>query len=182
VLFTFFFLLSLILYIKFIISKNKSFYIISLLLFLCSLLSKGSAVSLSLCVVAIDYLYQRNLLSKKIVIEKIPFFILSIAFGIITISTQGHNNIILTKPFYEQIACASFGFVSYIYNLILPVNLIALYPYPKEVSIIHWSSLIISLLFVTGIIVYLKTISRIVLFAILFFIINIMFLLQIIPD
>jgi hypothetical protein len=70
-LFTFFFLLSLISYIKYLKRNNYLFYFISLLLFLCSLLSKGVAVSLSLCIISLDYLYQRKLLSFKVILEKI---------------------------------------------------------------------------------------------------------------
>ena len=69
VLFAFFFLLSVIAYIRY-VDRNKSVYlVISLFLFLCSLLSKGTAVALSLCILSIDYILSRKLLSAKVIVE-----------------------------------------------------------------------------------------------------------------
>jgi protein O-mannosyl-transferase len=181
VLFTFFFLLSLMGYIKYLAKPGWITYLVSLCLFLLSLLSKGVAVSLPLCLIAIDYLQKRKLLSKKAIIEKIPFFILSLSFGIVAILAQGKEYVEMHRPFYEQCAMASFGFINYLVNLILPVNLIAMYPYPKEISFIHYISLAATVTFLVCILILWKRTPAIVLFGILFFILNILLLLQMIP-
>jgi hypothetical protein len=116
-----FFLLSLIAYVKYIRTKKQKLYFYSLLLFLLSLLSKGQAVSLSLTVVAIDYFLDRKLLFRKVIFEKIPFFILSIAFGIIAIYAQSTTNTMQNNAeflFYEKILFASFGFI----HVAFPIN------------------------------------------------------------
>ena len=87
-----FFLLSLISYIKYLNKNNSFFYYGSLILFLLSLLSKGTAVSLSLCIIALDYLYARKLFSYKVLFEKIPYFLLSLTFGIIAVHCQAKTS------------------------------------------------------------------------------------------
>jgi protein O-mannosyl-transferase len=182
VLYSFFYLSSILLYIKYITSENKNLLALSLFLFIFSLLSKGTAVSLPLSIISIDYLFGRKLLSKKVILEKVPYLILSLIIGIIAISRQGNQNIVLERTFPEQIACASYAFFSYIIKLIIPFNLYTFYPFPKEVSFIYWMSLILFLVFFALIIFFRKRISRIIMFGILFFLTNIIFMLQIIPD
>ncbi len=181
VLFAFFFLLSLISYLMYINQNKNIFYIISILFFVFSLLSKGVAVSLSLSVVAIDYVLQRKLLSRKVIFEKIPFFLLSIIFGIVAILAQGKENVGIKHPFYEQPAFASYGFVNYLLKLIIPSNLSGFYSYPQEATIIHWISFIVTIAILVVLFIYRKRMTKLITFAILFYISNIVLLIQLIP-
>ena len=88
VLHTFFFLISLIMYIKYIDTSKWKFYILALFIFFLSIISKAQAVSLSVTLFAIDWLNNRPLLSKKVILEKIPFFVLSAFFGVVAILAQ----------------------------------------------------------------------------------------------
>lgn len=180
-LFSFFFLLSLVGYIKYIKNNKPLFYLASIFLFLCSLLSKGTAVSLTLCVVALDYFFQRKLFSAKVIFEKIPFFILSLIFGLIAFKVQGKENLVLNHPYIEQIAFASYGFIEYLYKLIIPINLLAFYSYPEEATFIHWINFIIAIVLLSVLFKYRKRLSQLIIFGILFFIANIIFLIQLIP-
>src|ERR1043165_1538299 len=83
-LYTFFFLASYICYLRYIKEPKSKFYFYCLLLFLLSLLSKAMAVSLPLILLLTDYFKGRKL-NVKTWLEKIPFFALSILFGIIAI-------------------------------------------------------------------------------------------------
>jgi protein O-mannosyl-transferase len=185
VLYTLFFLASLIFYLRYLKEEKNKFYFLSLALFVLSALSKGMAVSLSLSLLAIDWLRGRNFKDSRVILEKIPYFALSLFFGIVAIfaqrlgpDTEGipHYNI------FERIIFASYGFCQYLYKLILPVNLSAFYPYPEKNTIPFefWICLLIALA-VAGAAFYSARKSRDYLFCFLFFAFNIIMVLQILP-
>lgn len=187
VLYALFFIASLISYIYYINKKELKFYILSLLLFILSLLSKGQAVSLAVSLIAIDFLFQRKLLNKKVIFEKIPYFILALLFGIIAIYAQKEGNALHSEEsyaFYKRIAFAGYSFTQYLIKLFVPVKLSAIYPYPdiihQTVPAYYWLFLIPSLLIVYLFFYFLKR-NKIYAFAIAFFVINIVLLLQLIP-
>jgi tetratricopeptide (TPR) repeat protein len=160
VLYTLYFLLSLIAYLFYIKNKNKKFYFASLTLFIFSLLAKTQAVVLPLTLLLIDYI-QRNFLSDKqklldfikfkdktqinIFLEKIPFFILSIIFAYIAIKASGTN-----EPFAERITndtkiavetgyglieslvLVSYSLFLYIAELFIPFKQTVIHPYPFD--------------------------------------------------
>ncbi len=188
VLYTAFYFLALYLYILYVERSKLKFYFLSLLVFLLSLLSKGQAVTLSLSIVLIDIWYERKLLDKKIVAEKIPFFALSLIFGLIAIEAQKYSSALQSEANYElykRFAIASYGFTMYLAKLIFPFKLSAIYPYPdlinKTVPFYFWLSLIptLAILFLTFY-AYKKG-WKTVFFGLAFFIANIATLLQIIP-
>lgn len=183
-LYAFFFLLSIINYVLYLKKGNPCYYLLSILFFIFSLLSKGVAVSLSLCIVIIDYFFQRKLISKKVIIEKIPFIVLSLIFGIITIRAQKSESALVGAvnfPFYKQFSFASYGFINYLSKLLIPANLSAYYSYPLRPSSIHWICMFLALLMVTLLIRFRKIFNRLVIFSILFYLANIIFLIQILP-
>lgn len=77
--YTLFFLSSLICYIKYIRNKTQDTsinnYILCIFFFLMSLLSKSAAVTLPFVLLLLDYWYDRKF-RLKIILEKLPFFIL----------------------------------------------------------------------------------------------------------
>src|SRR5678816_3978 len=82
-LYTLFFLISLIQYWRFLTtSKNKSL-IYCFLFFTLSLLSKPAAIILPFVLVLLDYWYGRPI-GKRSILEKIPFLFLSLVFAVIT--------------------------------------------------------------------------------------------------
>jgi tetratricopeptide (TPR) repeat protein len=181
VLFVFFFLLSIIGYIKYITTEKLFFLFLSIILFIFSLLSKGTAASLPLCIIAIDYFYKRKLLSKKVIVEKIPYIILSLIFGIVAIIGQGKDNIGTSYPIYANIIFASFGFISYVIKLLFPVSLSAIYPYPISISWKYWISFTATIALIIVLFKFRKHFSRFILFSIIFFIANIILLIQLFP-
>jgi len=132
VLYSFFFLSSLICYQNYLKSSFRLKYLFyCFVLFICSLLSKPAAIPLSLVLILMDYYHSRNLLNKKVIIEKIPFFILSIAFGVIVLFTQNKFEAIhKTFYFYERFFLISYAIIFYIIKMIVPWNLCAMYYYP----------------------------------------------------
>ena len=188
VLYSLFFVLSLISYVKYVDYQKTKYYIFSMLLFLLSLFSKGQAVSLAVTLILIDYLRGRKLLNRKVILEKLPFFIFAIIFGLIAVGAQKQSEALVDEQgydFLQRTAIASYAFVVYIRQLLIPVNLSAIYPYP---DIIHQTIpglyyLMILPAAAIGIFFFwlLKKQKKEVAFAIGFFIVNIFLLLQFIP-
>jgi len=159
VLFTMYFLASLLVYLFYLNKKDLKLYFLSLFLFVLSLLSKSQAVVLPIVLILIDYLTARTDFSKKgitaffknknffrqrTINEKIPFFALSLIFGILAIIAAGTsepfadnisdpNKIARTTEAYsflETFFFVNFSFTEYIYKLLAPYQLSAIHPYP----------------------------------------------------
>ncbi|MDF1547209.1 MAG: tetratricopeptide repeat protein [Bacteroidales bacterium] len=187
VLYALFFIASLIAYVYYLKKKEAIFYVYSLVLFILSLLSKGQAVSLAVTLFIVDYLYERKLLDKKVILEKLPFLVLSVIFGIIAIKAQQAGNALHDSDsyaFYKRIGFAGYAFTQYLIKLTVPVSLSAIYPYPdiinKSIPGYYWLFMLPALAVAYAFFYYLKR-NRIVAFCIGFFIINIFLLLQLIP-
>ncbi len=187
VLFTMFFLASLISYINYLNKKKLKYYWLSMLWFIISFMAKEQAVTLSLSLIAIDYLYGRKLLSKKVIVEKLPFLILALVMGIVTIYSSRTGEF-FTKdksyPFFEQIIYASYAFTQYIIQLIIPYKLSAFHPYPNKVGEEFPVFLSLYLIPVLGAAwLFLRSIKKqkIIAFGIMFFVMNIALVLQIMP-
>jgi len=150
VLYTLFFLGSLICYLKYLSpsptdslknaqqkTKNKQlFYAGSLVFFLFSILSKGQAVVLAPVLLLIDYFFKRKF-DQKVILEKIPFFILALIFGIIAMKAQNTSltaDRLASHTFLERMLIASYGLVMYIYKFLLPIKLACFYPYPDKID------------------------------------------------
>jgi len=183
VLYAFYFLISAIFYLKYLSRRNYFWFAASLLAFLLSLLSKGQAVSLAVSLVAIDIFAKRTDI-RAIVLEKIPYFALALAFGIIAIKAQAageaiHN--ISDYAFYHRILFAAYGLTMYFVKLLIPNNLAAVYPYPVgDVPAYFWAFLIPAGVYVAAFVYFFKR-NMTVAFALAFFVINIFLVLQLLP-
>ena len=130
-LYTFFFLASYILYLKYLTSQQKKLYVFSLLLFCLSLLSKAMAASLPVVLILTDYFKGRKI-NGKMLLEKLPFILLSIALGIVAVWAQRSSGATEVVKFdlVQRLVFACYGFITYIFQLFFPLNLSAYYPYP----------------------------------------------------
>ena len=186
VLYAFFFLLSLNAYIHFIHKEKKYFYWFSLLFFALSLLSKSAAIILPLVLLLIDY-FKNIPFNYKNIFSKIPFFLLSIIFGIIAIKSQHTAMEYGFAPhfsWFSRIFIASYGIVYYILNLFFPFHQSPLHPYPinenDTLPVYFYSSVLIILLFFF-LIYFLKNHRKILIFGIGFFLINLALVIQLLP-
>lgn len=187
VLYAFFYISALISYIFYVKEKKTKYIFFTFILFLLSLLSKSAAVSFPVMLVLFDYYYNRPI-DRKNIIEKTPFFILSIVFGVAAILSQRTLGAIqdLTHAFsiFDRIFLVSYGVLFYIIKLFIPINLSAVHAYPfKMEGILPMEyyfaplalGLIIFLIYKAG--KYRKD----VVFGTLFFLISIALVIQIIP-
>ncbi len=187
VLYAFFYLLSLYFYVQFNNTKESKSYWLSLVFFMLSLLSKGQAVSLAITLFLIDYFQNKKLLDQKKLIEKIPYFILALIFGIVAIQAQqgvSATEMVNTEG-QQRIFFSSYGFLLYLGKLILPIYLSAYYPYPNlaagvDLPIQYYLAPVFVIAFFVLLFISYKR-SKPVFFGLSFFLVNIFLLLQLLP-
>ena len=154
-LYVFFFLGSLISYTQYIEGRKKVYYYLSLLLFLFSCLSKIQGAVLPVALILIDFLRDRKLISKLVVAEKVPFFIIALIFGVINIFAQkGYGYIDYKAPYLvtERLIIFCYGFAQYIFRIGIPWHISVFYPYPfhpgESISLIYYFYPVFLILFV----------------------------------
>jgi Tfp pilus assembly protein PilF len=184
-LYTFFFLASYIFYLKYLKDLHKKNYAFSLLLFLVSLLSKAMAASLPVVLILTDYFKGRKI-NGKTILEKVPFFVLAIVFGIVAVLAQKSEGTteVIAFPIAQRILFASYGFISYLYKLILPLNLSAYYPYPvksgENIPLQYYAYLILLIGLIVSVLYSLRFTKKII-FGIGFFALTVFLVLQLFP-
>lgn len=135
VLYVLFYLLGLLSYLRYINNPEiKKYFFYTLGLFLFSLLAKGLAVTFPFALLTIDFIKSRKINAKSIV-EKIPFFILSLLFGIIAVFGQRETKAIgiVHLPFWYPFFTGFYGLVLYLFKALIPFNLSVHYPYPRSI-------------------------------------------------
>ncbi|HUN53846.1 MAG TPA: tetratricopeptide repeat protein [Smithella sp.] len=139
VLSAFFWMLTLCLYVYYTEKPITRRYLPVLMSFACALMSKPMVVTLPVVMILLDYWPLKRFefgdghcFSWQLK-EKIPFFILSALFSVITIYTQ-YNPSVKHFPFSLRIANASVSFVSYLEKTLWPRDLAVFYPYPAYIS------------------------------------------------
>jgi len=183
VLFSVFYLAALIQYIKYLDEGKKSKTLIWIyLFFILSLFSKIQAVALPLSMLAIDYWRGRNL-ALKLVWEKIPYFALSLLFGLLGVYMLSENESLdQTKTnfsFVQRLFIGAYSYCTYWYKLLIPYPMSPLYPYPKVLPSYIYISMAPAL-GIVGLIIYgFKKNWKAWVFGSVFFTFNIVFLLQI---
>ena len=182
VLFGSFYLLALYYYIKSVgISSRKRYFPIILLSFILALLSKIQAVVLPLSMLLVDYYFDRKL-NLKLLYEKWLYFALSLVTGIagiyfLRVDGGIENNNLFS--FFERLFIGSYAFIVYIIKSLVPYKLVPVYSYPADISWIFYISMV-PVLSILGLIYYfLQRGKKVLVFGLLFFTFNIMFLLQI---
>lgn len=189
VLYTFFFLLSLICYINY-FSKEKSKlknYSVSVVLFLLSLFSKSAAVCLPVVLLLIDYFLKRKF-TLQLILEKIPYFALAFTFGILAILSQKSANAIQDLnpmfSFFERLLLASFATMSYLWRFVVPVHLSTMHPYPDRIGTMlpteYYVAPVVVIVLLILVIISIKR-NKAILFGTLFFFITIGLVLQLLP-
>ncbi|NTW32491.1 MAG: tetratricopeptide repeat protein [Bacteroidetes bacterium] len=185
VLYSFFFLISLIMYCNYIKLQKAKHLVLSVLFFVLSCLSKSAAVILPLIMILLDY-YSNRKFNWKIIIEKIPFFAISLVFGLVALNSQegAIQNMAPDMTIIEHISVISYSFSSYLLKAFIPIHLSAIYPYPYELGSTLPLTYYLSFLFV-ALVLYLVWYSRKwrkdIIFGFIFFIITIILVLQFIP-
>ncbi len=189
--------------------KNKSYYALCLFLFICSLLAKPVAVVLPISLLLFDYFDKRFFIislnkdiqsttqvintnqvkfNLNVLYEKIPFFLLAFGAGIKSLMDQHQfkalNTMDVSFAFYERFALGNYALITYLWKALVPIGLCNLYPYPEikdnMLPIIYYS-FIAAVLLIVFLVVYFARKNRFIVFGCLFFLVNIVLLLQFLP-
>jgi len=146
---TLFWFLGLWSYLKYVESKSLFLYFMVIISFLAGLLCKPMIVSFPILLVLIDYWPLQRLkwadkpdkigkISQLIIFyEKIPLFLLSIIFSIITYIAQSAGSAVNTAemvPFYARVFNAIISYGKYLLKVFYPISLSIFYPHPWDTS------------------------------------------------
>jgi hypothetical protein len=147
-LYAFFYLLSILVYVKYVgaeVGKRAVPYVVCLVLFLLSLLSKPMAVTLPVVLLILDvYPLGRTGIKglvtsqRRVVAEKVPFFVLTIVSSILTLQAQEAGGALIhfkSQLLVGRVLVALRSLMFYLYKMVLPAELVPFYPYPAEVSL-----------------------------------------------
>ncbi|MBK8721894.1 MAG: tetratricopeptide repeat protein [Saprospiraceae bacterium] len=182
VLFGAFFLPAVWLYIKDTLAEKRTRSVLIFILFILALFSKIQAVSLPLTFLAIDYYFGRPL-KFNLITEKLHYFLASLLIGSIGIYFLGQNNSLSETQtnfnILDRLFIGNYSYFNYILKFIFPYQMSPLYPYPGSLSIEFYLSAILLIPFGYLCYKWYKNDNKALLFGVLFFTFNVMFLLQI---
>lgn len=156
VLSAFFFLLSILAYLKYVSAvryHKVALYGVCLLSFMLALLSKPMAVSLPIVLLIIDYYPLKKLFSDRqtkllsLILEKLPFFILSIVAALVAIwSQKSEKAMLVSLPLLTRIISAIRSYIFYLAKMLWPSDLAPFYRHPVNINVSnieYWGAAII---------------------------------------
>lgn len=145
--------------------------------------SKPAAVVIPLLLICIDF-YLKRKVRPKAFIDKIPFFVLALIFGLLTIEAQTSAGGLVGKNFtlFQRVSFVSYGFVMYLVKLVVPFKLAAFYPYPiataQESLPFIYQLMPLFAAIILGIVAWTWRSTRLIVFAFAFYFFNIVLVLQ----
>jgi tetratricopeptide (TPR) repeat protein len=132
-----FYLGAMIAYIAYAKSGKLRYFALGLVLFVPALLAKTTAATLPLVLIVIDIYLQRKV-SRWTVLEKVPFFLLSIVFGCITMLARGGvshvQDFALKYSLVQRICIVCYSSLWYVGKLVFPADLSVFYPFPVKAN------------------------------------------------
>jgi protein O-mannosyl-transferase len=141
-------------------------------------------VVLPVVLVLVDY-YQGMKAGRKIILEKIPFFLLAFCFGGLAFYIQNRGGVTVAMEnfsIWQRTMFASYGLIMYVIKLFVPFKLAAFHPYPlinKEdvLPVIFYFYPFIAFGFL-GLTLYFFRKTKAVIFGLLFFLVTVTLVLQ----
>ncbi|MBF0450922.1 MAG: tetratricopeptide repeat protein [Candidatus Magnetomorum sp.] len=123
-------------YIRYVDQKGRIPYVCAILFFALSLMGKPMMVTLPFLLLLLDFwpLSRMHLKKRVLLLEKIPFFILTFLSCGITIwaqQTYGAVQSLASLPFFIRVENALAAYGWYVLKTIVPTNLSIFYPHPE---------------------------------------------------
>lgn len=191
VLYAFFYLLGMWFYLLYRQTGKTRWFWAVMLCFLASLLSKEQAVVFVLTLVLMDWAVlpktgEKYILPKTMWLEKVPFFIAAVLFGFVTIMISEHSGAGgEAYPLGQRILFANYSFWEYLVKLTAPYGLSHFYFFPidpgQAIPLRFWFYPMATSFFIWVLAEYRNKMNRVLLFGGLFFLVNIVTALHIIP-
>jgi len=142
----FFSILSIIVYIEYaksVTSRSYRHYALSFVFFILALSSKSMAVSLPVVLMLLDWYPLARLNSGRDVMfllrEKLPFIAFSVIFSAVSFFAQkamGAMSFMATVPLASRVLIAFRALATYLLKMLWPFDLLPVYPYPKDISLL----------------------------------------------
>lgn len=174
--YAFYYLAALILYLYYIERPRLGKYIGLLALFVASFLGKEQAVVLPLAFLLVDYVTRRDCGVGYLLLEKAPFLILALFFGIVTIISQGAGGNMPEYSLWQRLLFCGYTLYEYMVKTVLPMNLMYLYPFPTtpEGDMPFMMYVYPLMIAAAAYLVYVFRKERILVFGILFFVVHLL--------
>lgn len=139
---TLFLFLTIISYAKYKDSRSVFSYFMTLILFVCGLMSKSMLVTVPLLLLLLDFWPLNRTASvtgkefRKLLLEKIPFFLFSLMSGVITFNALKHKAVIsfVESTLLANVKNALISYTMYLYKTFIPTKLSILYPFEPEIG------------------------------------------------
>lgn len=183
VMFGFFFFAALLGYVRYRQEGDRKWYAASVCLFAASCLSKITAVILPVVLLLVDWLLeQKPWRQRRQWLEKIPFFVVSLAVG-------GASTLVLwglvrhETGAVERLTLATQGLLFYLAKSFWPQELAAHYPIPRTAGDLPWAEIVFALAAAVGMgsLLWRRGKQRMVLFCAGLFLLNLLPVLQLLP-
>lgn len=182
VLYAVFYLGALVAYVRYLETNYaKKYFAIAIFLFAFALFAKIQAVALPLSFLALDYYFKRPL-RFKLLLEKAPLFLMSLAVGCIGIFLLSKAESLKDNTGFGlagHLFIGAYSFCVYLIKAVIPYALSPVYPYPAKLG----PEFYLAPLGVIAVLWFLWTQHRrgnhAIVFGSAFFIVNIVFMLQI---
>ncbi|MCP9611813.1 hypothetical protein [Coprobacter tertius] len=134
--YAFFYLLATYTFLIFLERKKGRYFALTLIFYVFSFLGKEQAVTFPLLMLLVYWLLHYKFNNKEVWITVIPFFVLSLFFGIITMLSQSPDgNTIFSNaesyPLWQRVVYACYSLTEYFFKCIFPFKLSYLYPFPS---------------------------------------------------
>lgn len=95
----------------------------------------------------------------RLLLEKVPLLVLSLAFSVVTVLAQDKVGAMPTmdlKPMSLRLMNAALAYVRYLIKTFWPQDMAAFYPYPQAISLLHVVLSVAVLIAITALAVYLR--------------------------
>jgi len=135
VLSTFFWLLTMLAYVRYVKNPKLKWYLAAFVLFVLGLMSKPMLVTVPFVLLLLDYWPLERKISWRLLIEKVPFFICSFVSCVVTFLAQQKGGAVVAFESFglaTRINNAVVSCLAYITKMIWPSRLAVLYPHPGD--------------------------------------------------
>jgi len=180
--YAFYYLAALLLYLHYIERPGIGKFIGLLALFVASFFGKEQAVVLPLAFLLVDYVTRRKCGIGYLLLEKAPFLILALFFGIVTILSQGAGGNMPEYSLGQRLLFCGYTLYEYMVKTVLPMNLMYLYPFPisPEGKMPFMMYMYPLMILAAAYLVYVIRKERLLVFGILFFVVHLLVALHLI--
>jgi Tfp pilus assembly protein PilF len=126
---------ALIYYVKYLTEGRKRKYLLfTFLFFVLSGLSKPTAMTLPVTLFVFDWYYKRKVFSREVILEKVPFFAISVVLGILSIKLRGSGApdiswILGFFKSYRGYLFITYPLAFYLVKFVFPLPLSFIYPH-----------------------------------------------------